>query len=228
MRYITLLGAPIIIGGIFFAAEPSHPGIPNLFPFPNPTGLSATFSASGMIDLANPFFQDLGSNGRRCVTCHLPDQGWTIAAEKVQARFTATQGLDPIFRPNDGSNCNHDIDTATVHGRADAYSLLRTRGLIRVAIDVPADAEFEVTAVRNPYGCNETAALSMYRRPLPSTNLRALSAVMWDGRESTPPSTEKITFITNPNDLIFDLGHQSADATLGRAGSGASLGGTAA
>jgi hypothetical protein len=217
MRYTTLLAVPTVIGGVFLAAQSSHPGIPNLFPFPNPTGLSATFSTNGLIDLDNPFFQDLGTNGRRCVTCHLPDQGWSIAAEKVQARFTVTQGLDPIFRPNDGSNCNHDIDTTTIRGRANAYSLLRNRGLIRVGIDVPADAEFEVTAVQNPYGCNEMTTLSMYRRPLPATNLRALSAVMWDGRESTPPSTEKITFTTNPNDLIFDLAHQSADATLGHA-----------
>jgi hypothetical protein len=28
---------------------------------------------------------------------------------------------------------------------------------------------------------------------------------MWDGRESTPPLTEKITFATNPNDLLFDF-----------------------
>ena len=182
MRYITLFAAPVVIGGVFLAAQPSHPVIPNLFPFPNPTGLSATFSTNGKIDLDNPFFQDLGTNGRRCVTCHLPDQGWSIAAEKVQALFTVTQGLDPIFRPNDGSNCNHDIDTTTIRGRANAYSLLRNRGLIRVGIDVPADAEFEVTAVQNPYGCNEMTTLSMYRRPLPATNLRALSAVMWDGR----------------------------------------------
>src|SRR5262249_19183968 len=52
---------------------------------------------------------------------------------------------------------------------------------------------------------------------LPSTNLRGLSAVMWDGRESTPPTTEKITYATNPNDLRFDLGHQAMDATLGHA-----------
>jgi hypothetical protein len=94
---------------------------------------------------------------------------------------------------------------------------LTSRGLIRIAIEVPADAEFEVVSVSNPYGCNEKSPLSMYRRPLPSTNLRNLSAVMWDGRESTPPSTEKITFQTNPSDLLFDLRHQSADATLGHA-----------
>jgi len=40
---------------------------------------------------------------------------------------------------------------------------------------------------------------------------------MWDGRESTAPLTEKITFTTNPNDLLFDLAHQSVSATLGHA-----------
>jgi hypothetical protein len=41
-----------------------------------------------------------------------------------------TEGLDPIFRTVDGSNCNHDVDASTLAGREAAYSLLRTRGLI--------------------------------------------------------------------------------------------------
>jgi hypothetical protein len=28
----------------------------------------------------------------------LPDQGWTIAADRVQTRFNRTDGQDPIFR----------------------------------------------------------------------------------------------------------------------------------
>ena len=58
----------------------------------------------------------------------------------------------------------------------------------------------------------------MYRRPLPSTNLRFLSTVMWDGRESSAQTdTQKITFGTNPGDLLADLSHQSLDATNGHA-----------
>jgi cytochrome c peroxidase len=64
----------------------------------------------------------------------------------------------------------------------------------------------------------DPAALSMYRRPLPSTNLRFLSTVMWDGRESsTQTGTQKITFGNNPGDLLADLAHQSVDATNGHA-----------
>ena len=92
-----------------------------------------------------------------------------------------TQGLDPIFRTNDGSNCDHDIDTSTVNGRHKAYSLLIKKGLIRVALPVDPSAEFNVVNVVNPYGCDDPATLSMYRRPLPSTNLRFISTVMWTG-----------------------------------------------
>ncbi len=41
---------------------------------------------------------------------------------------------------------------------------------------------------------------------------------MWDGRESsTQTGTQKITFLTNPSDLLADLAHQSVDATNGHA-----------
>ncbi|MFO0701312.1 MAG: hypothetical protein U0236_18990 [Nitrospira sp.] len=192
--------------------------LPNLFPFPNATGILKTFNATGKLDLTGPFFQNLGTNGRSCVSCHQPSDAWSVSAAHVEDRFEQTHGLDPIFRTNDGSNCDHNIDTSTVEGRRAAYSLLRTRGLIRVALAAPTGAEFEVVSVKNPYGCSETSTLSMYRRPLPSTNLRFLSTVMSDGRESsTQTDTKPITFATNPSDLLADLAHQAVDATLGHA-----------
>jgi cytochrome c peroxidase len=193
--------------------------IPNMFPFPNPSGVAQTFNTNGdgSIDTGNAFFQSLGTNGRSCSSCHLPDQGWTVSAQSVALRFALTQGLDPIFRTVDGSVCDTGIDTSTVSGRKQAYALLIQRGLIRIALAVPAGAEYTVTGVNNPYGCNNTATISTYRRPLPSTNLKFLSAVMWDARESTPPTTQKITFATNPGDLLADLGQQALDATSGHA-----------
>src|SRR5437899_10734893 len=83
-----------------------------------------------------------------------------------------------IFRTNDGSNCNHSIDISTLPGRSAAYSLLRTRGLIRVAIGVPANADYQVVSVANPYCCNESDVISLYSRRLPATNHRFLSTVM--------------------------------------------------
>ena len=189
--------------------------VPNGTFFGNPGGASETYSAtSGGIDLTGPFFQSLGTNGRNCGTCHQPSDGMSISAAHVQDRFTLTQGLDPVFRTVDGSNCNHGVDVSTLAGRSAAYSLLRTRGLIRIGIAVPANADYQVASVSNPYGCNESDVISMYRRPLPTTNLRFLSAVMFDGRESSAATgTTKILYTNYPTSLLNDLAHQSVDAT---------------
>jgi len=193
--------------------------LPNLFPLPDPSGFVETYNVSGTsIDLTGPFFQSLGTNGRSCSSCHRPAEAWSVSASEVHLRFLLTQNLDPIFRTNDGSNCDHDIDTSTIEGRREAYSLLLSRGLIRIALGVPANAQFTVVGVQNPYGCSGTSTLSMYRRPLPATNLRFLSTVMFDGRESSPQTgTQKITYATNPADLLADLAHQAIDATNGHA-----------
>ena len=208
----------LIMGGLS-GSEASAQSLPNLYPFPNAAGVLETYNAGGKpIDLSGPFFQSLGTNGRSCGSCHRPAQGWTISADEVKARFEATQGLDPIFRTVDGSVCDHNIDTSTFGGRRKAYSLLINKGLIRIAIQVPATAEFNVVSVVNPYGCSDPSSLSMYRRPLPSTNLRFLSTLMFDGRESsTQTGTQKITYATNPSDLLADLAHQALDATNGHA-----------
>ena len=205
----------LLIVGAFSGLRASGQSLPNLYPFPNSAGVLETYNAGGKaIDLTGPFFQSLGTNGRSCGSCHRPAQGWSISADEVKARFEATQGLDPIFRTVDGSVCDHNIDTSTVGGRRKAYSLLINSGLIRIALQVPPTAEFNVVSVVNPYGCSDPSTLSMYRRPLPSTNLRFLSTLMFDGRESsTQTGTQKITFPTNPGDLLADLAHQSIDAT---------------
>ena len=209
---VWVLGGLLVSAGTVAMAESGF--LPNLYPFQDPPGKFQTFSTNGKVDLTGPFFQDLGTNGRTCASCHQPGEAWSVSAAGVAQRFEASQGLDPIFRPNDGSNCDHNIDVSTLEGRREAYSLLVSRGLIRVALPVPDGAEFEVVSVSNPYGCNETSTLSMYRRPLPSTNLRFLSTVMWDGRESsTQTGTTPIAFATNPQDLLSNLRHQSVVAT---------------
>jgi cytochrome c peroxidase len=219
----SLISAGLVLGGTLMAIAGINGQqitlIPNGTFFANPNGASETYSTiGGGINLTGPFFQSLGTNGRACATCHQASDGMSVAAANVQARFDQTQGLDPIFRTNDGSNCNHSIDVSTLAGRSAAYSLLRTRGLIRIAIGVPANADYQVSSVNNPYACNESDVISMYRRPLPATNLRFLSAVMFDGRESSPlTGTTKILYANYPASLQSDLAHQSVDATTGHA-----------
>jgi len=174
--------------------------------YPNGAGLATTYNAAGAIDLNNAFFQDLGSNKRTCASCHQPDSAWSITPANVERRFLKTLGGDAIFRNNDGSNCEGAIATTVAEKRA-AYSLLLTRGLIRVGLDAPPNAEFVIESVSDPYHCTGgTTAVSVYRRPLPSVNLPFISAVMWDGRESSPSSL-----------IQHDLLNQANDATRGHA-----------
>ena len=211
VRNVSLCGFVFVAVAGFLPAQQNQS-------YRNAAGTVRTFSQNGDIDLSSPFFQTLGTNGRSCATCHRPDDGMSISATHVQARFDATDGLDPIFLTNDGSNCDHDVDVSTLNGRADAYSLLRTRGLLRIAVVLPGSRDFEVTSVENPYGCGETATLSVYRRPLAATNLRFLSALMWDGRESASQTgTSAITSDNYPGALMADLAHQAVVATLGHA-----------
>lgn len=196
-----------------------HAALPNLVPTANESGFAATFSKSGVIDRTGLFFQSLGSNGRSCSSCHLPGEGWTITPQGVQARFDKTDGTDPIFRTVDGSN-SPLADVSTLEARRSAYSMLLTKGLIRVGIRIPDGAEFELAAVDDPYGFASSKELSLFRRPLPTANLDFLSAVMWDGRETLadPASLDCILGTTDCfASLHLTLSNQSNGATTGHA-----------
>lgn len=184
--------------------------LPNLFPFLDFTGFAATNSTTGSIDLNSTFFQSLGTNGRTCGTCHEPSDAFGLSAVDARFRYFATHGKDPLFDQIDGSTC----PTGTVNN-----NLVVNNGLIRIGITVPGNAQFTIAAAQDPYGCALTNSqgeqvASMYRRPLPSTNLGFLSAVMFDGRETVQPLNDEQTFQAN---LVTDLTQQAIDATLGHA-----------
>ena len=211
---VAVLGVQGFVAGQI--AVSSGAPIPNLQPFADPTGIVATYNTAGDIDTTNPFFQSLGTNGRACVTCHQPSDGFSFSAAHAKVRFDLTNGTDPLFAAVDGANCpNAKI------GSEDQHSLILNDGLIRIGLQVPANMQFAIRAVHDPYGCAlvrdpNTGQLtaSVYRRPLPATNLNFLSAVMFDGRETVAPLNNPSTFQAN---LIGDLTHQAMDATNGHA-----------
>jgi hypothetical protein len=189
--------------------------LPNLFPFLDFTGFSGTYSNTGSVDLSGPFFQSLGTNGRTCGTCHQPDNAFGLSALNAQFRYFTSRGKDPLFAQVDGSTC----PTGPINN-----SLVLNNGLIRIGLTVPPNStdasapQYTITAVQDPYGCALTTdsqgvqTVSVYRRPLPTTNLGFLSAVMFDGRESlTLPLNNGQTF---PANLNADLTQQAIDATL--------------
>ena len=114
--------------------------------FNNASGRVKTVSATNNTSRANPFFQSLGTNGRSCVDCHQPAAAWGITPVQIQRVFERTNGTDPLFRTNDGSNAPN-LPVGTVAERRAAYSMLLNHGLIRVGLPIPANAEFDLTFV---------------------------------------------------------------------------------
>ncbi len=207
----TLQSAPTVVPVLGLAADPS--------------GTAGTVNTGGpTATAANAFFQSLGTNGRSCVTCHDPQTGWTVTPAGIQARFQASAGTDPLFRLVDGATCP-TASVATPTAQLRAYALLLGNGLFRVGMPLPAGAQFTVTAVNDPYDCTTQPAtgltgpasgiLSVYRRPLPTTNLRFQTGVMWDGREpSLASQSVDATLIHAQAELRADSGAASADDQL--------------
>ena len=136
-----------------------------------------------------------------------------LGVTSVQLKYIATHGNDPLFAAVDGANCPN-----TASQDPSSHSLLLKNGLIRIFLPVPANAQFQIQAYRDPYGCavvtdptTGVQTVSIYRRPLPTTNLRYLSAVMFDGRETHEVLTSEATFAAN---LQADLMQQAIDATV--------------
>jgi len=199
-------------------AAPAAPGssTPQSQLFPDFTGLFATLSTNGPVDRHGTFFKSLGTNGRSCGSCHIPEEGASITPIGASLTFALSRGQDPLFASVDGANCPSARASDPV-----AHSLLLRNGLFRISIALPANAQFTITAVRDPYGCAITIDpktgqedISVYRRPLPATNLAFLSDVMIDGRESIASLGTESTYFPN---LITDLKQQASDATTGHA-----------
>jgi cytochrome c peroxidase len=208
-------------------------------PFLNQAGFSANLSTAGFIDRRNEFFQSLGTNGRACATCHTAKDGFSITPKTAQELFDRCELEAPllassldfpaladeriacaIFRTNDGSN-SPNADVSTRDARRAAYSLLLSKGLIRIGIGVPENADFDVVAIDDPYGYATPQELSLFRRPLPATDLVFDRSVMWDIRETST------TFIPAPfvvkKTLNDQLKTQANNATLRHAQAVASL-----
>jgi hypothetical protein len=98
--------------------------------------------------------------------------------------------------------------------------MLLSKALIRVGIGIPANAEFDLVAVDDPYGHASASELSLFRRVLPSTNLGFISTVMWDGRETFKDATTTDCLMGTATcfaSIHFDLADQASGATTGHA-----------
>lgn len=215
IQYPSLPMAALVVAVVVCLSAAIEAGSrgPNPVYTTDPGGVLATYRTNGGVDLSNPYFQSLGTNGRSCSTCHTAKDAWTVAPPDIQARFQNSQGTDPIFRPVDGAICP-SADVSTLVARRSAYRLLLNKGLFRISMTVPAAADFAITAIQDPYNCPQTTATNpaLYRRPLPATNLAFDSAVMWDGRETVSGAIPGKSI-----NLPASLASQAFDATMGHA-----------
>ena len=214
----AVLGLSVALAGAAFAGPGSGSGRPSakVESFPDLSGAVETLSTTGRVDRRGAFFRSLGTNGRTCGTCHVPDQAFGLSAVAANLTFRRTRGQDPLFAPVDGANCP-DVRPSD----AAAHTLLLGPGVLRNSHAKPAKPQLTISVVHDPYGCAITLDrttgqwnVSVYRRPLPSTNLAFLSSVMIDGRETVAPLDDGATFLAN---LRTDLAHQASDATTGHA-----------
>ena len=198
------------------SVQQAPPIIPRFQIDDNPAGAVATFQPAGATFPANDaFFQNLGTNGRSLF--QLPSAAERLERQRGRRRGAlrgSGDGTDPIFRLVDGAICP-SADVSTLAAKRRAYALLINKGLIRIGLPMPSPTQFEVTAVDDPYCCTTnpvtgltsptTGIVSIYRRPLPSTNLGFLSTIMWDGREPSLTSQAKDA----------TLGHAQAESESG-------------
>ncbi|MGZ4955888.1 MAG: hypothetical protein ACXV8Q_12315 [Methylobacter sp.] len=234
------------------------PGLFNLKEFPNDAGKLGAFHIStdpNVYNNSSSFFADLGTDQRTCGTCHSLKDGGGISASSIQNKYNryndpknvdnsipgqgATNPLDPLFRPFDGS-WTVALGQAARLNKKDpnyvdpciAYNNLIEHGLIKVVRDIPGSAEF-TAAVFQPGVISgitiepeSSAQVTVYRRPLSTANLGKLSPdgslalldftgpVMWDMRESVSPPA--FTFNAR-KPLKAALLQQFQDATFGHA-----------
>lgn len=209
-RAVSLVSWFVLVVALFQArvllAAPRPPPFPKI-EAANDTGISRTITSHASFDTTNPFFQPLGTNGRSCATCHALSEGANMSPDFAQSLFDLTEGLDPLFAAVDGAN-SPTADMSTLEARARNTSMLRQKGLFRIGLAVPANAEFEIEAIDDPYSFASTSEISAFRRPLPASNLRFLSTVMWDGREMLTAGSVSAALRSQVKDAV--KGHMQA------------------
>ena len=214
--------------------------------FNDPTGTVSTYSDNAKVMLkpnkvnGYPFFTSLGTNGRACIHCHTPQDGWGISAADIRFRFTNPLNIANsnclialASCPVDANPANDGLRIPSPHRRRLEFAERRRRPSRRGAppstcssrrgsfasASESAGAEFWLVAVDNPYGFASATQLSLFRRPLPRPTCASRRRA---GR--TAAATPVLTTVmwdgreTLPgHDIISDLMDQANGATLGHA-----------
>jgi len=161
--------------------------LPNNKLFKNPGGFAAAASTEGYIDTSNEFFTPQGSNGRSCVTCHAPEDGWSLNPDTITALFEESDGLAPLFVNNldtDTPTC----DMSTRESRWNCTTMLR-QGKFTRNVTLSATAQFSLAAVADPFGVSNVGTRRMwfFRRDIPTHTFKTF-VTNWDNSNGSGTS----------------------------------------
>ena len=159
----------------------------NLEPAHNSAGIAETAHASGVIDRTNPFFENLGTNGRTCETCHDSRSAWTTSADLMSELFETTSGTHPLFVSLHDSGNRPDAPTGTLDEKRAAFQTLLEFGVHRFTRNNHVGIDYDVIAVDDPWGFSTVASFSNFRRA--GTNMGNVNRVASSTTTGTPNPT---------------------------------------
>ena len=143
----------------------------------NPTVPGQTGNAHSGETFFKVDFPNVHGNGRSCATCHVPEEAFQLTPQHVEARFQALEQRrltdptadDPLFRSIDANDF------------ADDFTNLRKHALVRVAIQLPTDANGQklVWPVNDP----SAAVVSVWRSTPTVMNTAFTAPYQLDGRQ---------------------------------------------
>jgi hypothetical protein len=181
----ALAGVSADVSAEIAAAHATLGGV--LEPVLNPAGLAATVHLSGAIDRTNPFFENMGTNGRTCESCHDARAAWTTSALLNKLLFELTAGTHPIFVSLHDSGNRPDAPTGTLSEKRAAFKTLLDFGVHRFTRTNHVGTDYDVTAVDDPWGWSTVASFSNFRRP--GTNMGNVNRVASTTTTGTPNPT---------------------------------------
>jgi hypothetical protein len=148
----------------------------NLAAAGNDYGVAETVHTSGAIDFTNPFFQALGTNPRTCMTCHNPNQGWTMTADANKELFKDTDGLAPLFNLVD-EGVSPVADISTKRARKETFKPnVVDLAVTRFTRNIPATAQFTIVP-EDPSGFSTPTQVLNFHRPTAIANEAKVSSI---------------------------------------------------
>ena len=210
MRLVQVVGYAVIlcfgslVGSAWAQSDPPQPTgvfppvILQFLPSLDPTGIVETSILTRHRDGDVSIFENLGPTAGRAPPAMNP------AAHGCQHGFnSATIRAKRWHRSDFPSERWRDLSERRfqhAQGQAQGVQPVADQGPDPNLPAVARDADFNITALNDPYGCTTLTSsppvVSVYRRPLPSANLEFLIgcpasdpgcaplAIMWDGRKS--------------------------------------------